>query len=240
MSKTKTKTIFKGVINGVEFDNVADYNKRLTELLAAGENVNASTSTSTVDTCDCCGKEVNECTCEDTCEKPLTNMLPGFENDDAIENYVDKFVTNNDELDKFNLESYKKYLSDNFEGIRFVVNGMNLAALRGYMNDLHEVLDIIDEDMQDTLEAIHRKEKELQTLRKAKEVLDVWNEYYMKNLDLVKQEIQKYDEKCNEGHPEPSPEPENTNNLQEVRAKALENGLLKAINSLLEAFEVKR
>lgn len=238
MSKTKTKTIFKGVINGVEFDNVADYNKRLTELLAAGESVNASTSTSTVDICDCCGKVASECTCEDgedTCDQK-TNMLPGFENDEAVENYVDQFVTGDDNLDRSNLESYKKYLSDNFEGVRFVVNGMNLVTLRGYMNDLHEVLDIIDEDMQDTLEAIHRKEKELQTLRKAKEVLDVWNEYYMKNLDLVKQEIQKY----NEGHSEPSPEPENTNNLQEERAKALENGLLKAINSLLEAFEVKR
>lgn len=239
MSKTKTKTIFKGVINGVEFDNVAAYNKRLTELLAAGENVNASTSTSTVDICDCCGKVASECTCEDACDQK-TNMLPGFENDEAVENYVDQFVTGDDNLDRSNLESYKKYLSDNFEGVRFAVNGMNLVALKEYMNDLHEVLDIIDEDMQDTLETIHRREKELQTLRKAKEVLDVWNEYYMKNLDLVKQEIQKYDEKCNEGHPWPSPEPENTNNLQEVRAKALENGLLKAINSLLEAFEVKR
>ncbi len=239
MSKTKTKTIFKGVINGVEFDNVAAYNKRLTELLAAGENVNASTSTSTVDICDCCGKVASECTCEDTCDQK-TNMLPGFENDEAVENYVDQFVTGDDNLDRSNLESYKNYLSDNFEGVRFVVNGMNLAALKGYLNDLHGVLDIIDEDMQDTLETIHRREKELQTLHKAKEVLDVWNEYYMKNLDLVKQEIQKYDEKCNEGHPEPSPEPVNANNLQDVRAKALENGLLKAINSLLEAFEVKR
>ena len=228
-----TKTIFKGVINGVEFDNVAAYNKRLTELLAAGENVNASTSTSTVDTCDHCGNV--ECTCEGR----KANMLPGFENDEAIENYVDKFVTGDDMLDKSNLESYKDYLADNFEGVRLAVNGMNLVSLKGYLNDLHEVLDIIDEDMQDTLETIHRREKELQTLRKAKEVLDVWNEYYSKNLDLVKHEIQKYDEKCNEGCPEQ--ENINNNNLQEMRVKeALESGFLKAINSLLEAFDVKK
>lgn len=273
----KTKTIFKGVINGVEFNNVAEYNKRLTELLAAGKNINASTSTSTVDTCECCGKEVNEC----TCEKSLTSMLPGFESKEAVKNYIDKFVTDNDELDKSNMESYKKYLNENFTGINEVIRHMDVAALDNYRNDLNEVLDIIDEDLQNTFEAIRRKERELKTLDKAKSVLHMWNEYYMKNLDLVKHEIRKYDEKCVDcskqenkeninndnklnggwdfigdkpiissgckysGEEEPAPsriatEEECMKAAQEARAKELENTLLGAVNSLLEAFGVKR
>ena len=38
------KTIFEGVINGIKFDNVKDYNEYLTKLINAGESFNASTS----------------------------------------------------------------------------------------------------------------------------------------------------------------------------------------------------
>jgi hypothetical protein len=266
MSKTKTKTIFKGVINGVEFDNVADYNKRLTELLAAGENVNASTSTSTVDICDCCGKVASECTCEDACEKPLVNMLPGFESKEAIENYVDKFVTDNDLMDKHNMDSYTEYLKENFEGIKREVAHMDKFALESYRDDLNEVMDIIDEDLCDTLESIHRKEVELKTLHKAKEVLLMWNETYKNYLALVNDKVNTNKTNKDEDGSQKVEDRKRFENgmwnwfddcpvnrivteeeckqearaAQEARAKELENTLIGAVNSLLEAFGVKK
>lgn len=43
------KVIFEGVVNGVKFDNVEDYNKAITKAVARGEEVHASTQTKMVD-----------------------------------------------------------------------------------------------------------------------------------------------------------------------------------------------
>lgn len=43
------KVIFEGVVNGVKFDNVEDYNKAITKAVARGEEVHANTQTKMVD-----------------------------------------------------------------------------------------------------------------------------------------------------------------------------------------------
>ena len=76
------KTIFKGVINGKEYNNVQEYNKELSALIDAGANFSASTSTETVE-------EIStESVCEETC------MLPYF-NDS--EYYLDKILSTDPE-----------------------------------------------------------------------------------------------------------------------------------------------
>lgn len=39
------KTIFEGIVNGEKFNNVEEYNQRISELMSAGETVDATTST---------------------------------------------------------------------------------------------------------------------------------------------------------------------------------------------------
>lgn len=184
----KTKTIFKGVINGKEFNNVNEYNAALTELMAKGVAINASTSTST----------------ELVDEEPNINMLPGFgvmsskvmsskvmgSNKMA---YVDNYVTGNDETDSENLANLAKYLDENMEKVIRKVSDMDYAALKEYEGDVKNVLGVIGQDMANTEDTIKNKTQELKVLMNAMKVLKLWNENYKAYFDIIKDAYTSFD-----------------------------------------------
>ena len=190
----KTKTIFKGVINGKEFNNVNEYNAVLTELMAKGVAINASTSTST----------------ELIDEEPNINMLPGFgvmsskvmgSNKMA---YVDNYVTGNDEADSEKLANLAKYLDKNIERVTRKILDMDYAALKEYEHDVKNVLGIIGQDIANTEDTIKNKTQELKVLINAMKVLKLWDENYKAYFDIIKdaytsfdKAYEKNDDNCN-------------------------------------------
>lgn len=184
------KTIFEGVVNGIKFDNVKDYNEYLTKLINAGESFNASTSTKTECECETCC----EVCCEDECsdkKTPVVYMLPGFNNGDS-KNYVDDFVSDNADKDISKLAVLKEELADNLEGIIHRVHSMDEAALDQYMNDVTEIREIISGDLQDTEEVISKKEAELQKLKRSLAILNVWRDNYASINDYIEDAKTKY------------------------------------------------
>lgn len=175
----KTKTIFKGVINGVEFDNVTDYNRVLTELMTNGVTVNASTSTSTVNVQD---------------EDEDVRMLPGF---DKMESdgkaYVNNYVTGDDETDSKKLANLANNLDSNLEKVIRKVSDMDYSALKEYEHDVKNVLGVIGQDMASTNDAIKSKTQELKVLENAMEVLKLWNENYKAYFDIIKDACTVFD-----------------------------------------------
>lgn len=192
----KTKTIFKGVINGKEFNNVNEYNAVLTELMAKGVAINASTSTST-------STELID-------EEPNINMLPGFgvmsskvmgSNKMA---YVDNYVTGNDEADSEKLANLAKYLDKNIERVTRKILDMDYTALKEYEHDVKNVLGIIGQDIANTEDTIKNKTQELKVLINAMKVLKLWDENYKAYFDIIKdaytsfdKAYEKNDDNCN-------------------------------------------
>jgi hypothetical protein len=102
------KTVFEGVINGIEFDNVKEYNEYLMKLINAGEPVCASTSTHTED--ECCEPECECCECN---EPETVMMLPGcIIGRDNDKSYVDSYVSDNAIADKQSFEELEDELAD--------------------------------------------------------------------------------------------------------------------------------
>jgi hypothetical protein len=179
----KTKTIFKGIINGKEFNNVNEYNAVLTDLMAKGVAINASTSTST--------KMIDES------HEPNINMLPGFgvmaSNKKA---YVNNYVTGDKKTDKENLDNLTKYLHENIESVARKILDMDAAALQEYSNDIDNILNIISIDTKQTVDTIAKKKKELDVLENALKVLELWKYNYEAFDDLVEDAATKFEEKC--------------------------------------------
>ena len=83
------KTVFTGTINGQTFDNVADYNKCMMQLLEKGVEVQASSSTSIKEVKDAVKDAVKD-TAASTPEDGVS-LFPFFEDD--AEYYLDALVT---------------------------------------------------------------------------------------------------------------------------------------------------
>lgn len=223
------KTIFEGVINGIKFDNVKDYNEYLTKLINTGESFNASTSTKTECECETCCE--GECTCSNEVrETPVICMLPGFNNGDNKE-YVDGFVSDNADEDVANLAVLKEKLADNLEGIIHRVHSMDEAALESYEDDVEEVQDIIEQDTQATEDVISKKEAELQKLKRSLAVLNVWRDNYEAINNYIKDAKTKYQN----GSCEPTPSKED---IDDQIAKELEDRLVGAMSKLMGCFGI--
>jgi hypothetical protein len=179
------KTVFEGVINGVKFDNVQSYNDTLTRLLAAGEEITASTSTRSEGVgCNCCENECCQCECK---EPETVMMLPGcIIGRDNDKSYVDSYVSDNAIADKQSLEELEDELSDNMEGVIEKIHKMDRAALEGYLKDVNEAMGVINADYKSTKRCIAEREQEIERLHKesqklgrATKVLELWHDNYL-------------------------------------------------------------
>lgn len=153
--------VFEGTINGEKFSNVEDYNKKMKELLNAGQDVDASSSTritSDEEKCPCgcetCGSDCNQGGSDYTFMLPYLNNdcsvnadeISAIENLSEIEEGLRKLVRNNmDAIDEMSLAE-RSVLLDDF--------GKMKLEMAGYLKEQDEVI----EELQNSLaeELTHR------------------------------------------------------------------------------------
>lgn len=191
------KIVFKGTVNGKEFNDVKSYNEALQKAIELGETIDAQSHTETVN-------ELPQKPEEDIC------MLPGFENFD--EYYIDKLVTGDREQDKLAYKRWEEELSDTFAKVLDKVFLMDLKEIKSYSEELEDALQCIEEDKNDNDKCIKELEEKLTYCRGAYNIIDLTKRYYNFMLDQVKirqgeMSIEKLDEcgcgcngecKCNE------------------------------------------
>ena len=185
------KLVFKGIINGKEFDNVQDYNTEMNRLLSSGEtNISASSSTSVVD------EPVVEQKINKKPEKPfdIQDYLIFF-NDNCEQYYLDALVSNDDALNGRNLNLagnvatsvYNKLVED------LKSNKLTVDEAFRFVNILKEIRSRIAQDSEDNhhtcdeLEKrIEQDKKKLDLLNNAKSIINTLSEYYDTSFNLVR------------------------------------------------------
>ena len=169
------KSIFKGIINGQEFDNVNDYNVRMNELMSAGQAIEASTSTQVVDT-DEKGK---------ACVKreevaPVPDMIPVFGGTkyESVGAYLDDVVTDNGEENEKMLDNLERYLIDNHNLISEKLVKMDGHARKNYGRELSEILNVINKVQTSNEASIANIESKYEVLRAGADVLELLTTEY--------------------------------------------------------------
>ena len=179
------KVVFKGIINGKEFDNVKDYNEEMNRLLSSGESVAASSSTNIV-----------EETPQDK-EKYHFNVddfLPFFRSDDNI-HYLDRLVGEDDKLNKESLAYADKTISDAYGQLVNTLDANKITVEQAFelINRMKEVRAQIDNDYSESKRAIAELERQMTETKKKMEflnnafpVIDAFKNYYKSAFDAVK------------------------------------------------------
>lgn len=165
------KTVFKGVINGKEFDNVQAYNQEMQSLIATGADINASSQTSIEDDKCCCGN----CETCDKCQESI-DFLPYFSN--PQEYYLDRLITEDGATNDKNIEELKMLLTQSGKHILNSVNKMDEHALENYKKDLKDVIKTLDSDKIDNKKSLDSLSKKMSMLHYADEAINLMNEFY--------------------------------------------------------------
>lgn len=178
------KKVFKGIINGQEFNNVQEYNTRMNELLASGEDIEATSQTIIQDVEDVCTEE-NDCNKGTDTAEEFVNMLPGFNPRTALNSFLNELVTENPNLDKENFTKVCKYHDENFPKMVDKINQMDYHAAKGYLNDINVVLTEItmaDSDVKkkdnDIRERIASLEEQLEDAKRCYPVIEEYRDLY--------------------------------------------------------------
>lgn len=157
------KTVFTGVINGEKFDNVADYNARINELISKGVEISAASSTEirNVDENVATSGFVSTCTadqCPGTCTAASTELTededlsfyPYMEDDDP--HYLDLLAT----PDKVtNYEAYEEAQKVLEKCYRYTLEALHDADTdnderKEYLDDVNDIIENITIDLKNT------------------------------------------------------------------------------------------
>lgn len=162
------KTVFTGVINGEKFDNVADYNARMNELLSQGvENISAASSTEirNVDENVATSGYVSTCTgdqCPGTCTSVSTSASTEFPEDEDLSfypymedddpHYLD-LLTTSDKVT--NYEAYEEAQKVLEKCYRYTLEALHDADTdnderREYLEDVNNILEDVNIDLKNT------------------------------------------------------------------------------------------
>ena len=155
------KTVFKGFVNGVEFDNVAAYNDAITKAIEAGTLQSASSTTEVVESED---TTTTTCCCD--CDDEDLTMYPYMCDDDPY--YLDLLVTNDPET---NLEAkleVKNQFSKCAKYIKDVLNSdIDEDVRRKYLSDINDILRDLDRDEASRKEAEAKITAKRETLKRS-------------------------------------------------------------------------
>lgn len=160
------KTIFKGTINGKEFDNVKDYNAEMTRLINASKTVDAKSETRMVEVCDTCNCE--ECNCDKQLTEERVNMLP-FCDSPA---YLDKLVSTCSNTNDQNLADMEEFLNNHIGKIVKRMDKFDTNQLNNYAKDIKKVLNQLQIDGNKTSECLDKIEKKIDELESKHECLE--------------------------------------------------------------------
>ena len=171
-------TVFRGVINGQEFNNVKDYNARMTELLNAGvEDINASSSTSVKTVTEDEPKLESDCTAAPVYDEDAS-YYPYMDAEDPY--YLDLLVTEDPAVNAEALRAMDDVLNESYRYITdtLIDPQVNQMTRREYLLDVQDILRGFKDDSRNTkktLDSIIRKQadlrKELEELENAENIL---------------------------------------------------------------------
>ena len=184
------KVVFKGVINGEEFDNVKDYNDKINELIAKGGQINASSDTHIADEPEPVEQKFDEL------GERMSKLTPYFE-DDSDEHYLDKLVTGDDEIDKKRLEVVKTDLTDALKNLETVLkSGIDVMDALSIMNDYKNIRNSILEDqytnntlMNSLTEEIERDTDKLELLKNSAPFIKTLLDFYGRGFNELRNYI---------------------------------------------------
>ena len=158
------KTVFEGVVNGVKFDNVNEYNKHIAQLMDIGEPVNASTKTITID------EDVKEVA--NSCNNPFFKF-PGFDDTEpeySYENRMDSLTgaeTDNEVLD--NVNDHLDLVKDNVK--TNIIDHLGKTDKSYYLNTVESIIDELKVIHSKTTNAYTKLENEINILSQRLELL---------------------------------------------------------------------
>ena len=184
------KIVFRGVINGEEFDNVQDYNSRMQELISKGVTEIQATSSTSMKSEEPENKKKKEF--------DLTDYLPYF-NDKNY--YLDQLVSDDSALNEKNLAYAEKTFDAAYSDLsRALEDGeVDVNQLLNLANIIKEIRSQVAIDSSENrtaitelTEKITNDTKHLQILNNAKPVLSAVAEYYEAAFELVKNYLLKF------------------------------------------------
>lgn len=194
------KTIFKGTINGKEFDNVKDYNAEMTRLINANETVDAKSETRMVEVCENCNCE--QCRCDrSTGQEEPVDMLPYF---NAPGSYLDKLVSTDSNDNEHNLADLEEFLHNHAEKIAKRMAKFDVSQLNDYAGDIKKVLGQLQKDEKQTVECLGKIEEKIDELESKHECLeascdaiDILKDFYEELLSKTTYRIDNSTHGCN-------------------------------------------
>lgn len=193
------KTIFKGTINGKEFDNVKDYNAEMTRLINANETVDAKSETRMVEVCENCNGV--QCSCDrSTGQEEPVDMLPFFDSPA----YLDKLVSTDSNTNERALADLEEYLHNHAEKIAKRMAKFDMSQLNDYVGDIKKVLDQLQKDEKQTVECLEKIEEKIDELKSKHECLeascdaiDILKDFYEELLSKTTYRIDNSIHGCN-------------------------------------------
>lgn len=193
------KVIFKGTINGKEFDSVQDYNNAMTNLLKEGATcINASSSTQIVD--EVSEKKdvklVNELPKKEDFLFDVNNYTPYFKDED--EYYLDRLVSDDKDLNEKNFTNVDENLYHYYVDLTNDLKNKRISLEDSFdlINMFKNIRTILNSDSDDNTEAINsltesikRDTKKLELVKNAKPMIDIMKEFYNNSFNIVKDYI---------------------------------------------------
>lgn len=173
----KKVAVFNGLINGEKYDNVADYNAKMNELLQNNTEVQASSSTSIkyvmdesiptsgyVSTCTDCDCANGVCTCASTDVDEDLSFYPYMEDNDPF--YLDLLVTDDPVINQEAYMEAQKVLEKCYRYILTELNSVDVTNedRKEYFDSIVEILSNIDADIvhnNNAMDSINAKRKKL-------------------------------------------------------------------------------
>ena len=155
------KIVFKGVINGKQFNNEKEYTEYLTELIDSDTDISAETSTQVVDTCeeDETVHGLCECVCEGTDDTMcMDDIIFPYFNDSIY--YLDKIVSGDINANSDNIEIMESLLSSNLNTLKANLHNISHDDVNRYSNKIKDILNDIQRDEKfntDTQKSINKK-----------------------------------------------------------------------------------
>lgn len=181
------KIVFKGTINGKEFNDVKSYNEEMMKVMESGVPVQAKSHTESI---------------EET-ETEEIDMLPGFS--DYKQYYLDDLVTGDDDKDNQLFEEWDFKLGKAYNNIRKKIDEMDSNQLAEYIKDLNDVIACIDEDIADAKNDLEKAKLQTKIAINSIHISQLTRSWY-ENVVNVSNLKYKVEDKCNEGYPECGPE----------------------------------
>ena len=193
------KLVFKGIINGKEFDNVQDYNKEMNRLLSSGSlNISASSSTQFVD--DVETHKPEETKPAERVEFYEDDYLPFF-NDSPSQYYLDLLVSSDNALNERNMDIASQEFDRKLTDLKktLATGNVSIEDAFSFVNKLKEIRSQINNDAEEnraTINEVNEKISQLtgnlQVLNNAAPVIATVSDYYDKAFELVKGYLLKF------------------------------------------------